>query len=49
MYCFFTNQVLGQLALLDNWKETQVYKNDVYLLPEESDEKVEAVVPCLGR
>ena len=46
MYCFFTNQVLGQLAC---WKVTQVYKKDVYLLPEKVDEKVAAVIPRLGR
>merc|ERR1739848_811543 len=33
MSCSFTNQVLGQLDLLKNWKETKAYKNDVYLLP----------------
>ena len=49
MSCSFTNQVLGQLALLKNWKETQVYKNDVYLLPKELDEKVAALhLPALG-
>merc|ERR1712066_359468 len=48
MSCSFTNQVLGQLALLKNWKETQVYKNDVYLLPKELDEKVAALhLPAL--
>merc|ERR1712159_248014 len=31
--CSFTNQVLAQLDLLKNWKETKAYKNDVYLLP----------------
>ena len=49
MSCSFTSQVLGQLALLKNWMETQVYKNDVYLLPEELDEKVAALhVLALG-
>jgi len=49
MSCSFTNQVLGQLALLKNWKETQVYKNYVYLLPKELDEKVAALhLPALG-
>merc|ERR1712224_215835 len=33
MSCSFTNQVLAQLDLLKNWKETKAYKNDVYLLP----------------
>merc|ERR1719265_1169163 len=40
MSCSFTNQVLAQLDLLKNWKETKTYKNDVYLLPKELDEKV---------
>merc|ERR1711982_7946 len=40
MSCSFTNQVLAQLDLLKNWKETKKYKNDVYLLPKELDEKV---------
>merc|ERR1719265_1518636 len=40
MSCYLTNQVLGQLDLLKNWKETKAYKNDVYLLPKELDEKV---------
>merc|ERR1712182_6983 len=40
MSCSFTNQTLAQLDLLKNWKETKKYKNDVYLLPEELDEKV---------
>merc|ERR1711977_308773 len=29
-----------QVDLLKNWKETKQYKNDVYLLPKELDEKV---------
>merc|ERR1712099_109412 len=40
MSCSFTNQTLAQLDLLRNWKETKAYKNDVYLLPKELDEKV---------
>jgi len=40
MSCSFTNQVLAQLDLLKNWKETKAYKNDVYLLPKSLDEKV---------
>merc|ERR1711881_216878 len=39
MSCSFTNQVLAQLDLLKNIKEKK-YKNDVYLLPKELDEKV---------
>merc|ERR1711994_925373 len=33
MSCSFTNQVLGQLDILKNWKEGKGYKNEVYLLP----------------
>merc|ERR1711988_2101377 len=40
MWCYFTNQVLGQLDLLDNWKNNKGYKNEVYLLPKRLDEKV---------
>merc|ERR1712216_1068444 len=49
MSCSFTNQVLAQLDLLKNWKETKKYKNDVYLLPKELDEKVAKLhLPALG-
>jgi len=49
MSCSFTNQVLAQLDLLKNWKETKAYKNDVYLLPKELDEKVARLhLPSLG-
>merc|ERR1712203_1107259 len=49
MSCPFTNQVLGQLDLLKNWKETKAYSNDVYLLPKELDEKVANLhLPALG-
>merc|ERR1711887_516763 len=49
MSCSFTNQVLAQLDLLKNWKETQQYKNDVYLLPKALDEKVASLhLPALG-
>merc|ERR1712110_870385 len=40
MSCSFTNQVLAQLDLLENTKKNKGYKNDVYLLPKELDEKV---------
>merc|ERR1711990_224703 len=33
MSCSFTNQVLAQIDLLRNWKETKRYENKVYLLP----------------
>mmetsp|Transcript_32696 Transcript_32696/g.107763 ORF Transcript_32696/g.107763 Transcript_32696/m.107763 type:complete len:130 (-) Transcript_32696:218-607(-) len=49
MSCSFTNQVLGQLDLLANQKAKKGYKNDVYLLPKELDEKVAALhLPHLG-
>merc|ERR1711935_901006 len=49
MSCSFTNQVLAQLDLTKNWKETKAYKNDVYLLPKELDEKVARLhLPALG-
>jgi len=49
MSCSFTNQVLAQLDLLKNWKETKSYKNDVYLLPKNLDEKVAKLhLPALG-
>merc|ERR1712146_491416 len=49
MSCFFTNQVLAQLDLLKNWKENKGYKNHVYLLPKELDEKVASLhLPALG-
>merc|ERR1711981_66707 len=49
MSCSFTNQVLAQLDLLKNWKETKAYKNNVYLLPKDLDEKVARLhLPALG-
>mmetsp|Transcript_38989 Transcript_38989/g.90041 ORF Transcript_38989/g.90041 Transcript_38989/m.90041 type:complete len:477 (+) Transcript_38989:56-1486(+) len=49
MSCSFTNQVLAQIDLLKNWKETKGYANDVYLLPKELDEKVAKLhLPALG-
>merc|ERR1712110_108661 len=49
MSCSFTNQVLAQVDLLKNWKENKGYKNEVYLLPKELDEKVAALhIPALG-
>merc|ERR1712023_352452 len=49
MSCSFTNQVLAQLDLLKNWKETKRYENKVYLLPKLLDEKVAALhLPALG-
>merc|ERR1712046_285406 len=49
MSCSFTNQVLAQLDLLKNWKENKGYKDQVYLLPKELDEKVARLhLPALG-
>merc|ERR1712036_153310 len=49
MSCSFTNQVLGQLDLLNNWQGKKAYKNDVYLLPKHLDEKVASLhLPALG-
>merc|ERR1711959_858592 len=48
MSCSFTNQTLAQLDLLNNMK-TKAYKNDVYLLPKDLDEKVARLhLPALG-
>merc|ERR1712182_86102 len=49
MSCSFTNQVLAQLDLLKNVNEGKGYKNEVYLLPKELDEKVARLhLPALG-
>merc|ERR1712154_302254 len=49
MSCSFTNQCLAQLDLLKNWKGSKAYKNDVYLLPKDLDEKVARLhLPSLG-
>merc|ERR1712100_247742 len=49
MSCSFTNQVQAQLDILKNWKETKAYKNEVYLLPKDLDEKVARLhLPALG-
>merc|ERR1712050_773449 len=49
MSCSFTNQVLAQVDLLNNWRDTKAYKNDVYLLPKDLDEKVALLhLPALG-
>merc|ERR1711979_72130 len=49
MSCSFTNQVLGQLDILDNWKNKKGYKNEVMLLPKALDEKVANLhLPALG-
>merc|ERR1711862_731670 len=47
MSCSFTNQVLAQLDLLK--AKEKGYKNQVYLLPKELDEKVASLhLPALG-
>merc|ERR1712154_491343 len=47
MSCSFTNQVLAQLDLLKAGQKS--YKNEVYLLPKELDEKVASLhLPALG-
>merc|ERR1711887_358155 len=49
MSCSFTNQVLAQLDLNNNYKGSKSYKNDVYLLPKNLDEKVARLhLPSLG-
>merc|ERR1712190_267239 len=49
MSCSFTNQVLAQLDILKNVKENKGYKNQVYLLPKDLDEKVARLhLPALG-
>merc|ERR1712176_794949 len=48
MSCSFTNQVLAQLDLLKS--KEKGYKNDVYLLPKELDEKVASLhLPALSK
>merc|ERR1712194_794064 len=48
MSCSFTNQVLAQIDLKKN-QTTKTYKNDVYLLPKDLDEKVARLhLPALG-
>lgn len=48
MSCSFSNQVLAQVALWENIKSKK-YKNAVYRLPTELDEKVAALhLPALG-
>merc|ERR1712151_1302315 len=49
MSCSFTNQVLAQVDIKKNCRDAQNYKNDVYLLPKELDEKVARLhLPSLG-
>merc|ERR1712070_458774 len=52
MSCSFTNQALAQIDLLRNYKESDAakkYKNDVFLLSKDLDEKVARLhLPALG-
>merc|ERR1712238_65585 len=49
MSCSFTNQALAQIDLNRNFTTDKAYKNDVYLLPKELDEKVARLhLPALG-
>ena len=47
MSCSFTNKVLGHLHSLTSWKDSKGYKNDVYFLPIELDEKVACLNPSV--
>merc|ERR1712038_941993 len=49
MSCSFTNQVLAQIDIRKNVTEKKGYKNEVYLLPKNLDEKVANLhLPALG-
>merc|ERR1711901_4227 len=49
MSCSFTNQALAQIDLNNNYKGSNAYKNEVYLLPKRLDEKVAKLhLPALG-
>merc|ERR1712039_670875 len=49
MSCSFTNQVLAQIDLRLNVTDKKGYKNEVYLLPKDLDEKVASLhLPALG-
>ena len=48
MSCFFAGQVLTQLDLLTYWKVTATYKNEVYFLPNQLDEKMAITPPCVS-
>merc|ERR1712123_357121 len=49
MSCSFTNQALAQIDLHNDFTGKKTYKNDVYLLPKELDEKVARLhLPALG-
>merc|ERR1712228_814398 len=49
MSCSFTNQTLAQIDIKENFEKKKGYKNEVYLLPKELDEKVARLhLPALG-
>ena len=48
MSCFLTEQVLTQLDLLRYRKETETYKNELYFLQNQLDEKVVITPPCVS-
>merc|ERR1711992_331767 len=49
MSCSFTNQALAQIDIRKNVTEKKGYKNEVYLLPKDLDEKVARLhLPALG-
>merc|ERR1712024_315595 len=49
MSCSFTNQVLAQIDIRKNVTDKKRYKNEVYLLPKDLDEKVARLhLPALG-
>merc|ERR1712213_237427 len=49
MSCSFTNQVLAQIDIRKNVTEKKGYKNEVYLLPKNLDEKVASLhLPACG-
>merc|ERR1712242_483046 len=49
MSCSFTNQVLAQIDIRKNVTDKKGYKNEVYLLPKDLDEKVARLhLPALG-
>ena len=48
MSCLFAVQVRTQLDLLTYWKVTATYKNEVYFLPNQLDEKMAITPPCVS-
>ena len=48
MSCFLAEQVLTQLDLLRYRKETATYKNELYFLQNQLDEKIAIAPPCVS-